>query len=88
MAERKVYDCDGCDKQGVEIRHIVLETDRRMDAAGSSENIHESIDLCIDCLAKSFRFFFPRNERRWTVARNFLDYIKGKKWQFFWSPYD
>jgi hypothetical protein len=46
---KTVMVCDRCGKSPCEFDTIFLKMDRRMDAAGSSEDIHESIDLCQAC---------------------------------------
>lgn len=85
MTERVVYDCDGCDASNVEIRRVTLDTDRRMAGSGSSENISESMDLCIGCLYRAVLTFFPENKRCWDDAKSLFQKLKGKKWGFFWS---
>lgn len=83
MAERKVFDCDSCGKKNVEVKKIELKTGRRMDAAGDIEDIFESMDLCIDCLAKGIMVFFSRNHSI-SDALAFFNKMKGKDWNLFW----
>jgi hypothetical protein len=68
--ERKVYDCDDCDRKGlIEIARITVETRRYMDAAGSMDTDVEYADLCIICLRKHLMKFLEK-----------FNYDEGKKW--------
>lgn len=68
--ERKVYDCDDCDRKGLtEVAHISVETRRYMDAAGSMATDQEYADLCLVCLQKHLMKFLEK-----------LNYDEGNKW--------
>ena len=53
--ERVVYDCDKCGAQAVHTDRFAVVVDRRMDAAGSSEDIQFLFDLCPRCTALLLR---------------------------------
>jgi hypothetical protein len=70
MTERKIFDCDDCDRKGLtEIAHIDVQTDTFTDAAGSRDTREEYADLCPNCLRKHLMRFLDN-----------LSDDEGKKW--------
>jgi hypothetical protein len=57
--------CDFCDKPSADTIQFVV--DRKLDAAGSSDDVVESLDVCQVCLVKAVV----------TFMRN--DYVRGQK---------
>lgn len=51
MAKRTVIDCDKCGRKDVDGIHFAFPIDSKTDAAGSSETIDASGDLCNKCAA-------------------------------------
>lgn len=69
MAQRTVYDCDGCSKKAVDVRRISAVVDRHADGAGGMEDITEVLDLCGDCMRVEMNNFVDA-----------LDYAGAKAW--------
>ncbi len=51
MSKRTVLECDACGAECV-YDTIYATVDRRMDAAGSMESVHEPVDLCYSCMRR------------------------------------
>lgn len=47
--KRTVYDCDICNNKDIKPIQISIFEDRRMDAAGSMEDVFKNFDLCPTC---------------------------------------
>lgn len=50
--KKEIIFCDRCGAEGA--RPIDIIVDRRLDAAGSMDDIWESIDICPECEHKAF----------------------------------
>lgn len=55
MAERLVYDCDSCGGRAVQVLRIGVVTARQTDAAGSVDDVQETVDLCSPCAATAIQ---------------------------------
>lgn len=55
MSTRKVTDCDTCGAKVLkEPIHLWLTVGRKMDGAGSMEDIQEELDICPSCSERIF----------------------------------
>jgi len=74
--------CDVCQtKEGVE--KVWLPYDRKMDAAGSMEDVGETFDLCCKCYLRVLRFRVLQEARtgridKWAFNKKLIEDIKGK----------
>ena len=48
--KKEIIICDACGKTGAS--SLIVAVDRKLDAAGSPETWHETIDLCHECTRK------------------------------------
>lgn len=52
---RELVICDKCGKNNAKPVQVFI--DRRMDAAGSMENLYDDVDLCHECAIKALHSF-------------------------------
>jgi hypothetical protein len=76
MAIKTILICDRCGKHPAEYDTIHLKVDRRMDAAGSMEDIYESIDLCQACAHSLLRTMTKEMDE--TQRKDWLKWAKEK----------
>jgi hypothetical protein len=76
--KKTIVVCDRCNKQEDKVKGIhslsVFE-DRKMDAAGSMENIYEDADLCGDCMKIMINEIVKTDAAR-EIVLNFIKKIK------------
>jgi hypothetical protein len=71
MSRREVVDCDRCGRTAEKSARVFLRTDRRADAAGSAEDVGETLDLCIKCCERLIIYLTENSDfvtNRATVA--------------------
>lgn len=69
--------CDKC-KEHTSLS-IVLCTDRRMDAAGSMENITHKIDLCHECMCNALKYSLRKLMNDYYLHKQLLEWCQIRK---------
>ncbi len=72
---KETHICDRCKKAECPYRTLYARIDRRMDAAGSMENIDEGIDLCPACLRVIMQTMVEQMD--YEVAKAWLKLARG-----------
>jgi len=83
--------CDICGTQK-NVQQVSLTYDRRTDAAGSSEDVYETFDLCCKCYLKALKTAIKEEIRRKNLNehlfnKNLIEIIRirqettAKKWE-------
>lgn len=56
--KHEYYTCDKCGQKLPNEQKLVLTVDYETDAAGDTDSIQKSIDICFQCLSKSVERWF------------------------------
>jgi hypothetical protein len=82
MPAKVIHVCDRCnaeDKKGADgnfVLRLMVCVDRKMEAAGSMENEHETVFMCSGCMKK---FLIDYAGIGFDQARQVVDFVKKNK---------